>query len=72
VGRGVGRRLYEAIEGEAKGSGVGRIFTEASITARPFFKRHNFRVVHEWTVTVRGVQMTHFAIEKPLAASEEG
>jgi putative acetyltransferase len=37
VGRGVGRRLYEAIEGEAKGSGVERIFTEASITARSFF-----------------------------------
>jgi putative acetyltransferase len=72
VGRGLGRRLYEAIEGEARGSGVGRIFTEASITARPFFEQHGFRVVREQRVTRREVEMINFAMEKPLAPSEEG
>jgi len=72
VGRGLGRRLYEAIEGEARGSGVGRIFTEASITARPFFERHGFRVVREQRVKRRGVDMINFVMEKPLGASEEG
>jgi putative acetyltransferase len=33
VGRGVGRRLYEAVERETRGQGLGWIFTEASITA---------------------------------------
>lgn len=66
VRRGVGRGLYRAVEREARASGLGRIFTEASITARPFFERHGFRVVREQTVTVRGVQMTNFAMEKPL------
>jgi putative acetyltransferase len=70
VGRGVGRRLYEAVEGEARGSGVGRIFAEVSITARPFFERHGFRVVREQRVSLRGVEMTNFAMEKPLAPSE--
>ena len=32
VGRGVGRWLYEAVEREARGQGLGWIFTEASIT----------------------------------------
>ena len=72
VGRGVGRRLYEAVEGEAKDSGLGRIFTEASVTARPFFERNGFRVVREQRVLCRGVEMTNFAMEKPLAPSEEG
>ena len=71
VGRGVGRRLYEAVEEEARGSGVGLIFTEASITARPFFERHGFRVVREQRISSRGVEMTNFAMEKQLASPEE-
>ena len=68
VGRGVGRRLYEALEREARGRGLGKIFTEASITARPFFERRGFRVIREQTVAVRGVSMTNFVTEKDLPA----
>jgi putative acetyltransferase len=71
VGWGVGRRLYEAVEGEARGSGVGRIFTEASVTARPFLERNGFRVVREQRISCRGVEMTNFAMEKQLAPPEE-
>ena len=39
--------LYEAIERAARDQGSSRIFTEASITARPFFERRGFRVVRE-------------------------
>ena len=66
VGRGVGSRLYGAVEREARARGIGRIFTEASTTARPFFERRGFRLVREQTVVVRGVAMTNFAMEKPL------
>lgn len=66
VGRGVGRRLYEAVEREARSLRLGRICTEASITARPFFERRGFRVVRERKVTVRGVSMTNFEMEKDL------
>ena len=69
VGRGVGGGLYRAVEREARGLGLGRIYTDASITARPFFERHGFRVVREQTVTVRGVPMTNFATEKGNRAS---
>ena len=66
VGRGVGRRLYEAVEREARSQGLDRIFTEASITARPFFERLGFRVVREQTVSRRGVSMNNFVMEKDL------
>lgn len=42
VGRGVGSLLYAAVEERARRLGIGRIFTEASITARPFFGRKGF------------------------------
>jgi putative acetyltransferase len=66
VGRGVGSRLYLAVEQEARIRGLGRLFTEASITARPFFERHGFRTIRERTVVRRGVELTNFAIEKRL------
>jgi putative acetyltransferase len=66
VGRGVGRRLDEAVEREARGQGLGWIFTEASITARPFFEQQGFRVVREQVVSRRGVSMTNFVMEKEL------
>ena len=66
VGAGVGRKLCEAVERDARGWGLGRVFTEASITARTFFARRGFRVVREQTVVVRGVSMTNFVMEKDL------
>jgi putative acetyltransferase len=66
VGRGVGRLLYNAIEREARGQGLGWLFTEASITARPFFERRGFRVVREQMVSRRGVSLTNFVMRKDL------
>jgi len=66
VGRGVGRRLYEAVEREARDQGLGWIFTEASITARPFFEQQGFRVVREQMVSRRGVSMANFVMEREL------
>ena len=45
---------------------IGRIFTEASVTARPFFERRGFRVVSERRVWRQGVELTNFAMEKSL------
>ncbi len=76
MGRGVGQQLYRAVEREAIGLDIKRIFTEASITARPFFERQGFRVVREQTVLRREVTLRNFAVEKLLSPSagegEEG
>ena len=66
--QGVGSRLYRAIEEAARGLGLGRLFTEASITARRFFERQGFSVVTHNTVERRGVTMTNVSMEKALTA----
>jgi putative acetyltransferase len=68
VGRGVGQRLYRAVEREARGRGLNRIFTEASTTARPFFEGQGVRVLREQTVLRGDVPMANFAMEKLLSA----
>jgi putative acetyltransferase len=67
VRRGVGSRLYQAIEEAARGLGLGRLFVEASITARPFFERQGFLVVAHNAFERNGVEITNFAMEKTLA-----
>jgi putative acetyltransferase len=66
IGRSVGSGLYAAVEERARGLGVGRITTEASITARPFFVRHGFRVLRQNTVLREGIELTNFSMEKGL------
>jgi N-acetylglutamate synthase-like GNAT family acetyltransferase len=50
------RELAKRTREDARGLGLGRIFTEASVTARPFFERHGFRVLREQTVSRRGAR----------------
>jgi len=66
VGRGVGSLLYAAVEGRARGLGLGRISAEASITARPFFVRYGFAVLRRNTVWRQGTRLTNFSVQKAL------
>jgi putative acetyltransferase len=72
VGRGVGSRLYLAVEQVARKRGLGRIFTEASIMARPLFERQGSCVVGEQAAARRGARLTNFAMEKSLRRPDEG
>ena len=67
VCQGVGGRLYQAIEDAARGLGLGRLFTEASITARPFFERQGFTAVTHNAFERNGVEITNLSMEKILA-----
>jgi N-acetylglutamate synthase-like GNAT family acetyltransferase len=67
IGKGVGKRIYEAIERAAVIQKIPRLFAEASITAKPFFLQMGFTIIREQTVTVRGIQMNNFVMEKQLA-----
>ncbi|OWK40348.1 putative acetyltransferase [Fimbriiglobus ruber] len=62
--QGVGRALLAALVAEAVRVGMGRLFAEVSITARPFFTRHGFSVLAEQVIQVRGVSMTNFRMER--------
>jgi putative acetyltransferase len=65
-GRGVARLLLSAVVGEAQRLGVARLFTEVSITARPFFESQGFVVLTQQVVTLRGVEFVNYRMERVL------
>ncbi|NMG09559.1 GNAT family N-acetyltransferase [Brasilonema sp. UFV-L1] len=67
--RGVGSQIYQAIEAKALELGLDCLFTEASITAKPFFQNMGFSVVKEQQVTRRGETFTNYAMEKFLRSA---
>jgi putative acetyltransferase len=64
--RGVARTLITHIEQFARERGLARLYTEASITARPVFEALGFQLITAQTVTLRGVSMTNHRMEKWL------
>jgi putative acetyltransferase len=63
-GLGIASRLLRRVEDEALRLGFGRIYTEASRTARPFFERKGFWVVTKQIVAKRGQNLENFLMEK--------
>ena len=74
--RGIGRQLLAAIVAEARRVGLARLFTEASITARPFFEAQGFAVLAPQVVRCRGAEFVNYRMERvliePSAAAGEG
>ncbi|HXQ40562.1 MAG TPA: GNAT family N-acetyltransferase [Candidatus Udaeobacter sp.] len=70
-GAGIATALLEGVEAAARGQGLSRIFTEASITARPFFERRGFRLVAAQVVRVRGQVLANYRMEKLLIRDRE-
>src|SRR6185437_1900628 len=64
--RGVARTLLAHIEEVARTNGMRRLYTEASITARPVFETMGFRAIVPQPVTGRGESMTNYRMEKRL------
>ncbi len=63
---GVGSQLYQIIEIKAVELKLKGLFTEASITAKPFFERMGFLVIQEQQVTCRGETFINYAMKKLL------
>lgn len=64
--RKVGTQIYQVIEAKAVELGVNCLFTEASITAKPFFQSKGFCIVREQQVERRGVTFKNYLMEKYL------
>ena len=64
--QGIGSRLFGEIQTAARGLGLKRMVTQASITARPFFERQGFRVVKRNSIERAGVELTNFTMAKSL------
>ncbi len=63
---GVGSQIYQAIEAKALELSLSRLYTEASITAKPFFQRMGFLVIRPQQVICRGETFLNYEMEKRL------
>ncbi len=63
---GVGRLIYQQIERKALYLHLKGLFTEASITAKPFFAQMGFTVLQKQQVYCRGVSLTNYLMGKSL------
>jgi putative acetyltransferase len=63
-GLGIASRLLSRVEDEAVALGFGRIYTEVSRTARPFFEHKGFLVVTKQIVEKRDQSLENFLMEK--------
>jgi putative acetyltransferase len=70
--RGVARALLKHIEATARAAVLRRLYTEASITARPVFEAMGYRTIVPQTVTIRGVSMRNYRMEKSLESPAPG
>jgi putative acetyltransferase len=64
--RGIGSSMMTAITTEARCRGLARLFTEASITARPFFETERFTVLTPQVVACRGEDFINYRMERVL------
>ncbi|MEH1842887.1 MAG: GNAT family N-acetyltransferase [Nostoc sp.] len=64
--KGIGKKILEQLESKAKYLKIKKLFTEASITAKPFFENHNFIVMKQQEVERRGQKLINFIMEKSI------
>lgn len=67
--QGIASTLYSTLEAWAGTQGIRRIFTEASLTALPFFEKQGFEVIERQTVVRNGIAFGNFRMKKNLLAN---
>ncbi len=64
--QGVGTQILKNIELKARFLGINRLFTEASITAKPFFINQKFVVMKKQEIEFRNQKFINFVMEKNI------
>lgn len=64
--KGIAQGLYERLENEAVENKVGRLTSDVSITAKPFFMRNGFTTVQENRNMIQGVEIINYRMHKEL------
>ena len=65
-GEGIASALLRSAEAWAHSRGLARMFTEATITARPFFERRGFHLIGPQRVIRRALEFISFRMDKLL------
>lgn len=68
---GVASLLLQNVHALARSYGIRSIRTEASITARPFFEKHGYRVLRQQKARARRLLLTNFLMQKDLEPEQE-
>lgn len=68
-GQGVGSTLFVALEKEAKESGILEMYSNVSITARPFFEAMGFSVEKEQNIQIRDQKLKNYRMVRKLGHS---
>lgn len=64
--KGVASKLYEEIEDHARKLNLKEISTEASITAKTFFKKKGFKVINKQKRKAKNLHLTNFVMKKMI------
>lgn len=64
--QGIATALVNILESEARKLGLIEMGTEASITAKPFFEHHGYRISESQIVERRGVRLVNYKMIKQL------
>jgi len=67
--KGVGRALMRHIVEQANNREIEKLYSNVSITARPFFTSHQFEELEEQTVEVRGQLFINYRMQRTLASN---
>ena len=65
--QGIATKLYEAIEQKAIAQQNPKIYSEVSLTARPFFEKQGFVIIKQQQKLYADVLFTNFVMEKRLS-----
>ncbi len=65
-GLGIAKKLYAELEAYARQQKISTIFSDVSITAKPFFMKQGFSTVQEQQVIVEGIVLINYKMEKLL------
>jgi putative acetyltransferase len=66
--QGIGSKIYQTIEIKAIQLGLTRLFTEASITAKPFFISQGYKIIYPQEVFCRGQILVNYLMKKTIQA----
>ncbi|RKF14273.1 GNAT family N-acetyltransferase [Alginatibacterium sediminis] len=66
IGQGHGRLLMQEVLSQANKHKITRLYSQVSITAKPFFENFNFQQVKAQQVMVKGVTLDNFLMERQM------
>lgn len=70
--QGVGSALMQHLLSQARAQGIAALYSDVSITARPFFERWGFQVERAQLVPIRGETLQNFRMRKDLLHERAG